>query len=274
MPLGPDASRYVMAGTGTPVPRPFNLRWLLPAVCRNSVRRWWAVYVTSFVTLTVAVFAWRIVADDPWQTAAASALIVAGLPGILGPAVSVPVQVDLPATALVAVSLIAFESGGAAGIVAGVAICVVAASIRETAPVVAALAFWSLWPLVALIVPVVVDRLNRAAATDPLGGRYETIRQHPFRTALAYHRGRWRDGWLMVAPWGVCLAALYAPDWRLGVVLVVAYAQLLVATDTVRLYQHVAALPMAVAAAHVIPVDWLPLAAVLHVAWFRKPERI
>jgi len=274
MPLGPDATRYVLAGTGTAVPRPFHLRWLLPAVCKNVVRRWWIVYVSSFVTLVVATFVWRIVADDPWQTAAAAALLVAGLPGILGPQVSIPVQVDLPATALVAGSLIAFETHTPAGIAAGVAICAVAASVRETSPIIAALWGWTLWPLLALAVPVVISRLRTATKIDPLGGQMQTVLDHPIQTALAWHRGRWRDGWLMVAPWGVCLAALYAPDWRLAVVLVVAYAQLLVATDTVRLYQHAAALPMAVAAAQIIPVVWLPLALVLHVAWFRKPERI
>jgi hypothetical protein len=67
---------------------------------------------------------------------------------------------------------------------------------------------------------------------------------------------------------------LIGADWRLLVVLGVAYAQLLVATDTVRLVHHVAGPAMAVAAAHVIPVEWLLLAVVVHVAWWFAPERI
>jgi hypothetical protein len=47
-----------------------------------------------------------------------------------------------------------------------------------------------------------------------------------------------------------------------------------VATDTVRLYQHAAGPALAVAAVHTIPTAWLPLACVMHVAWWRTPERI
>jgi hypothetical protein len=76
----------------------------------------------------------------------------------------------------------------------------------------------------------------------------------------------------MVAPWGVCLAALYAPTWQLVAVLVVAYAQLLVATDTVRIYTVAAAPVMAVAAAQTIPTSWLLFAVIFHVVWWRRPE--
>ena len=78
----------------------------------------------------------------------------------------------------------------------------------------------------------------------------------------------------MVAPWGVCLAGLVGSDWRLWLVLAVAYAQLLIATDSVRLYQHAAGPVLAVAAAQVVPVAWLPLAVVVHVVWWQTPERI
>jgi hypothetical protein len=57
-------------------------------------------------------------------------------------------------------------------------------------------------------------------------------------------------------------------------VLALAYAQLLIATDSVRLYQHAAGPVLAVAAAQVVPVAWLPLAVVVHVVWWQTPERI
>ncbi len=76
----------------------------------------------------------------------------------------------------------------------------------------------------------------------------------------------------MVAPWGVCLAALYYPSWQTVVVLVLAYAQLLVATDTVRLYQTAAGPTVALAAATIIPTQWLPLALALHVCWWNNPK--
>lgn len=271
--LGPDAARYVLAGLGQPLPRPFHLRWLLPKLCADDIKAWRFVWLASWPVLAGAMFGWRIAAGDDWRVALAATALLVGLPGILGPVVSVPVQVDLPSTALLMVGVWAIELGHPAQIVAGVAICAVAASIRETAPVIAALTVWSVWPLLALIVPAVAAwGLN--PGPDPLGEQFQYIADHPVRAALEHHDGRWRDGWLMVAPWGVCLAALYSPDWRLLVVLAVAYLQLLVATDTVRLVHHVAGPVMAAAAANTIPVEWLLLAVVVHVVWFRVPERI
>ncbi len=76
----------------------------------------------------------------------------------------------------------------------------------------------------------------------------------------------------MVAPWGVTLAALLDPTPALLVLLVLAYAQLLVATDSVRLYQSAAGPLMALGAVTVIPDRWLLIAVVVHVVWWRKPE--
>lgn len=265
--LGPDATRYWLAAGGAPVPRPFYLRWLLPKVCGQHVRRWWFVYGASWVVAGAAMFAWA--SNDGWQTAAAATVLLLALPGILGPGVSIPVQVDMPATALTLAGCAVWDWSP----MAALALFAVAATFRETAPMWAALWLWTPWALLAMS-PVIVAALVRKPGPDPLGERFQAIADHPIRAALEHHVGRWRDGWLMVAPWGVCLAALYAPDWRYVVVLAVAYAQLLVATDTVRLVQHAAGPPMALAAASTIPPAWLPLAVALHVCWFWKPERV
>lgn len=271
--LGPDAGRYLLAADGVPVPRPFHLRWLLPKVLGDNIGVWRVVWLLSWPVMAGSMFGWRMAAGDRWQIAAAAAVLLVALPGILGPTVSIPVQVDLPSTALTVAGVALLEWGGPVQVASGVAVLAVAASIRETAPVWAALWLWSLWPLLALVVPLVGAIVLRSGP-DPLGERFQYIADHPILSALEHHAGRWRDGWLMVAPWGVCLAALVAPDWRLVVVLVAAYAQLLVATDTVRLVHHAAGPPMAAAAAGIIPVEWLLLAVAVHVVWFRQPERI
>jgi hypothetical protein len=203
----------------------------------------------------------------------AAALLLVALPGIAGPAAVVPVGVDLPATAVTLVGVALVELGHPAQVVAGVLMVAVAATIKETAPVWAALWVWSPWPLVALVVPAVA-MLVRRAGPDPLGPEFQAIADHPVRSAWTAHRDVWRNAWVMVAPWGLCLAALVGMDWRLGVVLAVAYAQLLVATDSVRLYQHGAGPAMALAAVQVIPPAWLPLAVAAHVVWWMTPERI
>ena len=271
--LGPDAARYCLAGLGQPVPRPFHLRWLLPKVLADDLRAWRVVWLLSWPVLFGAMFGWRFAAGDAWPVALASASLLVALPGILGPSVSIPVQVDLPSTALTMVGVWWITAGHPAQIAAGVAVVAVAACISEKAPVVAALTSWTLWPLIALV-PVVVAFWLRESGPDPLGPKFQDIADHPIRSALEHHAGRWRDGWLMVAPWGVCLAGLVGADWQVVVVLAVAYAQLLVATDTVRLVHHVAGPVMAAAAASVVPVEWLLFAVVLHVVWFRVPERV
>ena len=75
---------------------------------------------------------------------------------------------------------------------------------------------------------------------------------------------RWRDPRLMLLPWGACLAALAGPIeiWWLGPVLL-GYWQLLIATDSVRLYQH-AAPAVCIAAALAIPPELVVPVLVAH----------
>lgn len=269
--IGPDGARYLHLAAGNRVPRPFHLRWLLPKVCGVKPARWWAVWWVSWPVMFAAMFVWQ--SDAGWRVALASAVLLAGLPGILGPAAVIPVGVDLPATALTLASAACWHLGGPVVTVAAWALLVAATATRETAPVWLALWLWSPLPLIALAL-VAVRHLTTSTGPDPLGPKFDAIAAHPVRAALAAHRGRWRDGWLMVAPWGACLAALHRPALGLVVLLVVAYGQLLVATDTVRLVQHAAGPVMAATAASVFPVGWLPLVCVVHVFWWLTPERV
>lgn len=244
---------------------------MLPAVCGQSLRRWWAVWAVSWPVAAAGMVWWLHDDLDVGRAAVAAALLL-GLPGVLGPRVVIPVGVDLPATALALVAVGAMSAGWwwlAAPLL------VAAAGVKESAPVWAALWAWSLWPLAALAVPaLLLLGRRRWEGPDPLGAEFQVIADRPVRSALAARAGRWRDGWLMVAPWGVCLVALVGADWRLVAVLAVAHLQLLVATDTVRLVQHAAGPAMAAAAAAAIPAGWLVLAVAVHVFWWRTPERI
>lgn len=267
MTVGPDAARYLHAGGGGAVPRPFHLRWLLPAVCGRWRRRWWIVWAMSWPLLAVSMFAWQ--SHLGASRALAATVLLVALPGILGPSAVVPVGVDLPASALTLAACAAWQWSPPLAVV----LLVLAAATKETAPVFAAVWMWSWWPLAVLVVPLVAMAVRRTGA-DPLGAEFQAIADHPLRASLVSHRGRWRDGWLMVAPWGVCLAALWRPSWQLAVAAVVAYGVLLVATDTVRLVQHAAAPVFVAGAAAVIPVGWLLPACVVHACWWWQPERV
>lgn len=271
--LGPDAQRYLAAGNGQPQTRPFQVRWLLPTLCGTDLRAWWAVYLASWPILTAGTILWALHDDLSAVRIVAAVLLVCGLPGILGPSVSIPVQVDLPATALTAIGtgfiLTPFRWIQIVGWV-----CLIAGTcMRETVPIVAALWLWTPIPLVLLGL-VAVAWWIRPSATSSGIPEWDWIAAHPIRAGLKYHAGRWRDARLMVLPWGAGLAALGNLDVRLGIILGAAYSQLLVATDSVRLYQHVAAIPVAIAAVTFIPSAWLPVALVAHWFWLYQPERI
>lgn len=268
--LGPDATSYWLLADGQEVSRPYHLRWLLPTVCRHSVGAWWVVWFGSWFLVVAGFALWRAEAGDPWWLVAAGVVLLCGLPGVLGPPEVIPVGVDLPAMGMNLIGVGCLEAGLWP---VAVVFFLVAAAIKESSPVWAALWSWNPVPLIALIAPTVRAVLVRPASVSPLGPKFDEYTRHPVLTAWLFHRGRWRDAWLMVAPWGVCLVALVDVDWRLVVVVAVAYAQLLVATDTVRLYQMAAGPAVAVAAAAAIPVEWLVPALVAHVVWWRKPER-
>lgn len=268
--LGPDAARYWLAGQGVRVVAPFNLRWLLPAVCRNDPRRWQAVWLVSWPLLASGAVFWaRGMGADWWPALAAAAFLVA-LPGIWGPVSVRPVGVDLPAMAL---------SIWAAGFwvhgwwVPALVVLAWATYVKETSPVWVALWAWTAWPLVALVFPLVTWFASRPEV-DPVTRDNPVllrVHEHPIRSSFEHHRGQWRNAWFMVAPWGVCLAALYRPSVQVVVALVLAYGLLVVVTDTVRIYQAVAGPVVALAAAEVIPPQWLLLAVVVHVVWWREP---
>lgn len=270
--LGPDAQRYLAAAQGVAVPRPFCYRRLLPAVCKTDARRWWLVWWASWVVLAVACFLW-LWQRQPWEHAAAGAALLCALPGVLGPRVVIPVGVDLPASALTLAGVALWTLDHPWAVPFALSCWMTAAAIKETAPVHAALWAWHPGLLLLLLIPMLLAWRHKPGP-DPLGARFDEIARHPVRTALQAHAGRWRDGWLMVAPWGATVLALYSLELQTAVALAVAYAQLLVATDSVRLYQHTAGPVMAAAAAATIPTVWLPLAVVLHVVWWRTPERI
>jgi len=273
---GPDAARYLLAGRGTPVARPFNLRWLAPAICRDDLSRWNVLWRASWPVAAAGAVLWAWATGLPVGRAVACAAFLMALPGVYGPHVSRPVQVDLPSMAvgLVAAALMVMADDPAA-VVGAVLLTAVAASFKESAPIWVALWAWSPWPLLALVVPAVVQLVRRPVLDEvtqhPVLLR---VHDHPFRSAVEHRAGRSRDAWLWVAPWGATLAALVPPDVRTLAALAVGHLQLLVATDTVRLLATTAGPAMALGAATNLPAEWLVVAVVVHTWWWRQPELI
>lgn len=186
-----------------------------------------------------------IYVGTPW------AACVALLPGVAF-SLRYPVLVDAPALALALLSAVLWPVAPWASVL----VAILAGCVRESAPVWAALYAWNPWALLGLL-PVVI-RWGMRCGEDPAG--YGDALAHPLRSSLAAHRGRWLSPALMVAPWGGMIVGLVSLDLRLGAVLVAGYGQLLIATDSVRLYQWAAPV-LALAAFSVLPSQWWPLLA-------------
>lgn len=258
--ITPDGNRYLAMGRGVAQPMPFHLRRGLPWLCRDYGSRWVVVNWCSIVLAAAMVGCLAFgQGATPFQSAVAAALF-AGLPWVRFCAHS-PVLVDMPGIAL---ALLAAVLAPVNGYACGVALCA-AAMVSEKAPVWAAVFAWNPVLLVGLVVPVCLRFVSRPAVVDPhdpLGGTL----LHPFRTGLAVHAAQWRDPLKMLTPWGACLLVLTAPQigWMWAAI-AIGYAQLLVATDTVRLYQHAAPV-VCVVAALAVPTAWAAPMLVAH--WF------
>lgn len=232
--LTPDGVRYLTMAEGFRVPRPFHYRWLLPAVLRSNRTAWLVCQWVSLVVLAGLVS----YQSGVWW----AGLLLFGCSG-LTVNLKHPVLVDLPALALAYGSAVAWDHH--LWFLAGFLVCL-AACVKETAPVFAAAFALTPWLLAGLIAPAMVH-LFLKPGPDPLppGPATEAL-EHPVRVSWEHHKKL--PLWVLVLPWGVLLAALVHPGAAVLVPLGLAYGQLVVATDAVRLYQW-AAPALAVAAA-------------------------
>lgn len=248
----PDGVRYVAASEKR-APRPFHYRWLIPKLCRNYVRRWEMVTRASLGACQALVFFYV----GGWRGVAAAGAML-GLAGIVKFNWKHPVLVDAPAMACALGAAVAFQHGVWS---LGIACAVLGGCVRETSPIFAALYAWNPLALVGLF-PVAVRHLQREGP-DVLDEENRWILDHPFKASRKYHAHF--PVAAFVLPWGAGLLALAHPTPQLALVVAVAYAQCLVATDTVRLYQW--AWPVVLLnATHAVSLRWLPLLVVLTIA--------
>jgi hypothetical protein len=256
----PDGMVYLKAADALPVPRPFHLRPLLPLLFRRSYAAWYAAGLCGLAAASVGIGAIALfVGLAPSRAICASALFI-GLP-IVRSIAERPIMVDGPALGLAVWSAYAAMTGHP---VAAALIAIVGASVKEHVPIFAALAAWSPWPLVGLLVTVGLWLLVKPAAPE------HQSQVAPFAYARERQADRLLSAGYALMPWGACLAALIAPTAPMVASLAVAYGLLFVASDSSRVFQW-AAIPVCVAAAGAIPPQWLVPAMVGHFFVPRPP---
>ena len=251
MNVTPDGLRYLHPHP----PAPFHRRALLPWICGTDPKRWITQAWIGYALLLVGTFG----LVGGWQGLAAAAL-VAVLPGIMLGLVH-PVLVDTTALGLATASAALWVNDLQTP---AIALVLVAGAAKESAPVFAAVFAWNPLLLVGLVVPLLIGVIRGAGEPmAEMGKHHQWILEHPIKASRKYHDGMLRSlSPVLVFPWGALVVALAAPSWQLGAALAVAYGQLLLATDTVRLYQQ-AAPAVAIAATTAVDPVWWPVLLVL-----------
>lgn len=252
--LPPDSRRY-LAMHKRRVCRPFHLRWLMPLVLRGDVKAWTLLTRISIVVIGVAVAGYT---GSPWMAA------VAFLPAFTWNWHN-PVMVDAYGMAwALATTLVAMQGWWWLAI----PMALVGGTIRETVPIWSAIYAWNPILLVGLV-PVAVRCLMKQGK-DTWTDHNAFYVAHPIKAGQDFHRGRWRDPLLMVTPWAGLIAGLAVlassnvagpgGALQLAVALAAGYLPMLIATDSVRIYQWAAPV-LALACVTVLPAWALPFVA-------------
>lgn len=257
--LTPDGRRYLAAAQGHRLPSSFHLRWLLPLLLGVNLLRWVWVSRVALVAMLPGGFVYGMGMGLNWQQSLFVAVAPLGLAGVFRFPWSAPILVDPTALCLcVWAGALAVHGWWPQALV----LTFVAAGIKEPSPFFVAVFAWNPLYLVALVVPL-ARWLFWKQGEDVLDEKNAAILAHPLRAGWEWHKDDLMDASLWVLPWGVLLVGLSGPSPQLLVALALGYAQCVIATDTVRLYQWSWPV-LAVAAATVIPIPVLLLAAVAH----------
>lgn len=249
MNLSPDGRYYIRMHDGMPVPRPYAWRWLLPLLPLNI----WALTTWTSLVLTPVCAAYyfseRGLHGHELTFAVALLSVV---PGVWRLALSLPILCDTPAfAAALAVAALSVRHPWAAAVAA-----LPLGAAYEKGPVFAALWGWSWWPLMGL---TFVGWFRKHAPHDETTPEWI---KHPFLTAMKYRERLGLDMEAYLLPFGASLLAFTAPfSWQVILTTAVAFGQLFIAQDTIRLL--VWAAPVLVCAAvPQIPQAWYVLALV------------
>lgn len=253
--LTPDGQRYVLAAEGDKVSRPFFYRWLLPKILGPFPKCWiWTADACALLLPAVAFWYARTSGLDNRAALFVGALTV-GLTGVIKFNRKFPVLVDLPAMTVALASAALWQTGWYAP---SLLLVLAAACIKETSPVFAAAWAWNPILLVGLVAPGIRHFMRRADTAIDAGNEWHL--REVVASAFKY-----RAGWpalVYVLPWGACLVGLAHMSPQLAVTLALAYGQLVVATDCVRLTQWGFPVLAVAAAGAVSPAWYLPLLAI------------
>lgn len=251
----PDMISYLAANP----PSPFHMRVLMPALCGKNeadpfiptvenFKRWRIGTCVGIGATALGIYGMA----GGWKGVAAGALFLT-LP-VNRFNLEFPILVDAMALGLATCSAALYMRGWK---VPATLVVLAAGATKETSPVFASLFAQSPVLLVGLAAPLVISKL-RTPGTDMAPVQVEVL-AHPVAIAKKHHNRFLVDANpMLITPWGASVVALGAPSFKLYSTLAVAYGQLLIATDVMRLYQWAAPV-VCIAAVSAVDKKWWPL---------------
>ena len=256
-----DSKRYFAMGRGILQYPPFHKRWLLPYLFKYRDKAW--ISSTLMIVSLLPVVTYLYLTSLGLTTAQAffGSMLVLGLNGIYKMNVLHPILVDSYAIFFSLLSAISFLNGN---ILTGIMFSVIGGCIKESTPVFSFLFGFNALALLGFVSPILCRWYSPHADKDMLGrhGRLDDF----IKTSDVLHKGRWFHPAVMLAPWGVCLIALLSTPpvlYWVMLALLVSYGQVVIATDSVRLYQQ--SFPVLVyAACLLVPAQFYLILVLVH----------
>ena len=258
----PDSKRYFAMGSGITQINPFNLRWLLPFICRNNITAWNVFNIGSLILIPVVMYMLLIVKGYSETQSLIGCALVCGLSGVMLVNYIAKYLTDSFGMLMVLCSAIAFQLNNP---IAGIIFSCIGSMANEKVFIYSALTSWNSLALIGGIPVLIRYLLVKPAKTDYLGDTEQL--KHPLKLAHQFHKNRYFS---IVLVWGVCILALNDMTLQLALTLFVAYLSCIGATDLTRLFQW--AFPVVViATVNVFPIEYtLPLLAI---HWFNGERR-
>jgi hypothetical protein len=263
----PDSQRYWHAGGGNRLYGQFNLRWLLPFICRQNEKVWEAVTQGSVILLAPALYFYLVSFGLSVEQGLLGSALVCGLSGVYIMNYIGKYLNDATGMLFMLLSAGSFYSGYWE---LSILFSAVGSCVKESVFVYSAIAGMNPLALLGGVVVLIRKLFWKPASNDLLGDWNHEILDHPFKTGWKWHKDTFTDWTLMLAPWGLVLLFGLVGMWnvntlQIALMLGISYLTVFMATDTVRLYQW--AFPVVVASAvTVIPLEWsIP---VILIQWF------
>lgn len=244
--ITPDGQFYLAMGRGTLVPRPYACRSLPKAL--GSVTHWRVLHAASYL---VALISLHLAGEQLGVNGTQCALGVLALPAFRQ-SVSWPVLLDMP---ILAVSSLVAALSGPYPVIA-LLLLMASGLAHERAPMwcaVFAVPFLPLPLAVVFVVIALVATLGTLAAgleSDDSGRTGIDWLDHPFKAALAKHRGTLTSYEVWMRPLGASLLGLATMSPWVIASMLMGYAGCAVAQDRARIYSY-AAFPLTVVALQV-----------------------